>query len=571
MHREMLVFPSRIILRSGRRLANILFGQQQQEEEEEAAQGDEAMQQVDDANTTTDDETMAEMAELEDANSSPPSPLVSVRRSTRSLRRSSRGKQQSVHNGGASTSTSSRNRRGIRVGSWKRTSTRTKKKKISKAKSNSGNAAVLTNVITNQPEAKTSRNSNKRKKRTTQSQAGTTSTSTSRKKTLIVQEALIIDLLPDDLLDGPVLDALGFKDLCRLSLVCRRFEDAVNGGSRRWTTLYRERWGQPGAITTEASKLAGGWKKLYKAKHLAEKESNPWIQPCEHEVQAMLNHLAAFTTNTTTSNTNNSNGTSKSGDKVGTAGGVGSAAAAAAPPSDAKMTVTFLVDGSGSVTEEDFSTMTTFMTKAVQTVNAHTCEKSMFGVLQFSNEVREELTLSHITTREFDKFAKQLSRMNGGTNIALALSRACRMVKSAATAVSNPSSVEEIDLSEESNANATTNAAASITAESDAVVVGAQEVPHLVILLTDGRVDSYQAREAVSRAEMFASEVPGVTFFAFAVGRSVDKQELTKIVKTTCNMLDPKAYETRAEFQIAREEIAETRVMGLRTLDEPPW
>jgi hypothetical protein len=259
-----------------------------------------------------------------------------------------------------------------------------------------------------------------------------------------------------------------------------RFEDAVNGGSRRWTTLYRERWGQPGAITTEASKLAGGWKKLYKAKHLAEKESNPWIQPCEHEVQAMLNHLAAFTTNTTTSNTNNSNGTSKSGDKVGTAGGVGSAAAAAAPPSDAKMTVTFLVDGSGSVTEEDFSTMTTFMTKAVQTVNAHTCEKSMFGVLQFSNEVREELTLSHITTREFDKFAKQLSRMNGGTNIALALSRACRMVKSAATAVSNPSSVEEIDLSEESNANATTNAAASITAESDAVVVGAQEVQYSV-------------------------------------------------------------------------------------------
>ena len=92
-----------------------------------------------------------------------------------------------------------------------------------------------------------------------------------------------------------------------------------------------------------------------------------------------------------------------------------------------------------------------------------------------------------------------------------------------------------------------------------------------MILLTDGRVDSYQAREAVSRAEMFASEVPGVTFFAFAVGRSVDKQELTKIVKTTCNMLDPKAFETRAEFQTAREEIAETRVMGLRTLDEPPW
>merc|ERR1712151_871832 len=122
-------------------------------------------------------------------------------------------------------------------------------------------------------------------------------------------------------------------------------------------------------------------------------------------------------------------------------------------------TVTFLVDGSGSVTEEDFSTMTTFMTRAVETVNAHTCDKSMFGVLQFSNEVKEELSLSRITTKEFGKFAKQLSRMNGGTNIALALSRACRMVKSATATVSSPSGIEEIpvDPSEEANASATTN------------------------------------------------------------------------------------------------------------------
>ncbi len=80
----------------------------------------------------------------------------------------------------------------------------------------------------------------------------------------------------------------------------------------------------------------------------------------------------------------------------------------------------------------------------------------------------------------------------------------------------------------------------------------------------------YQAREAVQRAERFAAEVPGVTFFAFAVGRSVDKQELTKIVRKTCR-LDPKGFETKNEFNAAKDALAETRVMGLRTLDEPPW
>eukprot|EP00205_Picochlorum_sp_RCC944_P000942 CAMPEP_0182606642 /NCGR_PEP_ID=MMETSP1330-20130603/1458_1 /TAXON_ID=464278 /ORGANISM="Picochlorum sp., Strain RCC944" /LENGTH=446 /DNA_ID=CAMNT_0024825041 /DNA_START=347 /DNA_END=1687 /DNA_ORIENTATION=- len=374
----------------------------------------------------------------------------------------------------------------------------------------------------------------------------------------LVKDNLIIDLLPDELLDGPVLEALDFKDLCTLSLVCRRFEIAVSQGSQRWSSLYKERWGEPDQITTDASKLAGGWKKFYKAKHLAEKESAPWIQPCSYEVQAMLNHLARFSgisscpaaaaaaaAKTTTRKAKPSSSSLSQPE---------SAQPAAAEDSDGgiKMMVTFLVDGSGSVTEDDFHTMTSFMSKTVETVNSYTSDRAKFGVIQFSNEVKVELKLGQINSKEFEKFAINMSRMNGGTNIALALSKACSMISSGVSAASP------------------VRAPAADGGGDDDGGQGRGGIPHLVLLLTDGRVDSYQAREAVDRAEQFASEVPGVTFFAFAVGRSVDKQELTRIVRTTCK-LESKGFETREDFNQAKGKLAESRVMGLRTLDEPPW
>ena len=216
------------------------------------------------------------------------------------------------------------------------------------------------------------------------------------------------------------------------------------------------------------------------------------------------------------------------------------------------MMVTFLVDGSGSVTEDDFHTMTSFMSKTVETVNSYTSDRAKFGVIQFSNEVKVELKLGQINSKEFEKFAINMSRMNGGTNIALALSKARSMISSGVSAASS------------------VRAPAADGGGDDDGGQGRGGIPHLVLLLTDGRVDSYQAREAVDRAEQFASEVPGVTFFAFAVGRSVDKQELTRIVRTTCK-LESKGFETREDFNQAKGKLAESRVMGLRTLDEPPW
>lgn len=261
------------------------------------------------------------------------------------------------------------------------------------------------------------------------------------------------------------MDALGFKDLCALSLVCRHFEYSVSRVTQRWSSLYRERWGDPGMLGAAAMELAGGWQGLYKAKHLAEKASAPWVEPCDFEVEAMLAHLASLRCSRTL-----------------------------------EISVTFLVDGSGSVTQDDFAAMTAFMGRCVESVNRETAGVAKFSVLQFSNEVKTELEPQRMETNAFRDFAGRLQRMNGGTNIAMALARA------------------RIDCG------------------------GA---PHVVLMLTDGRVDAYQATAASeAAADLLESEAQ---VFAFGVGRSVDFKQLARIAHDG------------------------SRVMGLRTLDEPLW
>ncbi|QDZ22762.1 VWFA domain-containing protein [Chloropicon primus] len=350
-----------------------------------------------------------------------------------------------------------RSRRGVRVGAWK--------------KANSTAVPPM--------DASGSSSGSSKRSKTRGAPAIAKAAQKKRKRRQRQKEALIIEVLPDELLDGPVLDALGFKDLCTLSLVCRRFDFVVSQRTQRWSSLYIERWGDPGAIGVEASKLAGGWHKFYKAKHLAEKESSPWIQPCDFEVQAMLNHLAGLKC-----------------------------------PATQEIMVTFLVDGSGSVTDDDFTTMTSFMSKAVCSLNRQTRGTAKFAIIQFSNEVKVEMQPQPISSEDFDTFAATMSRMNGGTNIALALSKACVTGQEEDAGPGNGGG-------------------------------GARQsqVPHVVLILTDGRIDSYQAKAATAAAEqLFRLQLQ---LFAFAVGRSVDFDQLTKIVGT------------------------ESQVMGLRTLHEP--
>jgi hypothetical protein len=82
-------------------------------------------------------------------------------------------------------------------------------------------------------------------------------------------------------------------------------------------------------------------------------------------------------------------------------------------------------------------------------------------------------------------------RINGGTNIAAAVQKAGQLLKASA----------------------------------------APDALRRLVLLTDGRIDSYQSREAAAMVSRLADEQSHVELYAFGVGRGVDKGELVKIIQ----------------------------------------
>ena len=230
--------PSRI-LRSGRRLATILFGREQGEES--------SRQELEDvAKAEVELETTSNLV-LEDQ-----AVVSTIAARTRSSRARGSRRGHGVQKAStvalplphvATVSRVRRSRRGVRVGSWK-----------SKSKSSSSSGAAKSTASGSRrqtaapppspasPPAKRSKSAPaappsplpgadpilahethgppKKRKRRQQKLAscGAEDAAAAAKNA----KALIIEVLPDELLDGPVMDALGFKDLCSLSLVCRR-------------------------------------------------------------------------------------------------------------------------------------------------------------------------------------------------------------------------------------------------------------------------------------------------------------------------------------------------------------
>ena len=105
-------------------------------------------------------------------------------------------------------------------------------------------------------------------------------------------------------------------------------------------------------------------------------------------------------------------------------------------------------------------------------------------------------------------------RMNGGTNIAAAVQKAGQLLKKSAA----PDALRQL------------------------------------ILLTDGRIDSHQSREAAAMVSRLADEQSHVGLFAFGVGRGVDKGELVTII----------------EGAVGKGK-GEERYVELCVRDEAPW
>lgn len=84
-------------------------------------------------------------------------------------------------------------------------------------------------------------------------------------------------------------------------------------------------------------------------------------------------------------------------------------------------------------------------------------------------------------------------------------------------------------------------------------------------LLTDGRVDAYQAREAINRAARMADELHNFELFAFSVGQGVDGDTLNRIVCAGAGAGgDVESPQRTLELSADLE-----RYMPLRVMDEP--
>ncbi|KAL6781397.1 hypothetical protein ACKKBG_A10990 [Auxenochlorella protothecoides x Auxenochlorella symbiontica] len=279
--------------------------------------------------------------------------------------------------------------------------------------------------------------------------------------------------LPEELLERALLYSTTPRDLCAIAQCSTRLRTISDNADAYWRGEFAERWGGLTELQGEAAKLAGSWKNLYASRAATDRTHAPWQKPSPFEVQVAVRRLV--------------------------------------PKTEPEACVVFLIDGSGSVTEDDFSCMTSFVTQAIEHLNTQETATQV-AVVQFSNDCRLELAPSPIVLDQITNVLEGMYRMNGGTNISLAVQRAGQLLKPMAP-----------------------------------------QMRRVLVLLTDGRIDSHQAREAHDMAQRLADEQGHVCLYAFGVGRGVDRAELLRIIS-------------------ARDaSSADSRYLGLCTLDESPW
>mmetsp|Transcript_41729 Transcript_41729/g.106789 ORF Transcript_41729/g.106789 Transcript_41729/m.106789 type:complete len:422 (+) Transcript_41729:207-1472(+) len=332
------------------------------------------------------------------------------------------------------------------------------------------------------------------------------------------------DTLPDELLDGTIADALGLQDLCAFAQVCKKFR-TIATRDERWRLFFESRWGKPNGTVVKASKLAGSWRQLFIAKQAVETEAAPWVKPTTYEIAAAVEGIAvqALALPETSAVQDGS-----------------------AQPSNLARSVLFLVDGSGSVTEDDFLNMTGFMQQAWHGIST-VCSNAKVGIVQFSNDVRVELQPVSMSSDHFQAHVTKMTRMNGGTNISAAIRKAGQLlgVRPPPPLGSSLSRMREIPA---------TLYLTRLRAPCCWQGIKGEGGHSAIILLTDGRVDGYQASEAVEMAGRLVDEVSSsVSLYAFGVGRGVDKAELLRIVGAGGPKPDDSHY------------------LGLCTYEDAPW
>mmetsp|Transcript_26838 Transcript_26838/g.42987 ORF Transcript_26838/g.42987 Transcript_26838/m.42987 type:complete len:389 (+) Transcript_26838:105-1271(+) len=253
-----------------------------------------------------------------------------------------------------------------------------------------------------------------------------------------------------------VLRKLEPKELAAVSMTSQRFR-GLGSGAALWLRLFQERWGPPTAVTHQAVVISGGWKALFGAKLSSETSAAPWRAQSVAERDAMVHRMcdAVYRVKATTPEGDVQQAESSASPSLAfpaPSSSIGTPAPVT--PSSPPFTynsgtsvlpvpeVVFLVDGSGSVTTEDFNAMKEFVGCA-GTIFLQRHPSARLGIVQFANDVHveRELTPCQCHSSCFRGDGEQaaaaaaawtdvvtgMSRMNGGTNMAAPMRRAQKM------------------------------------------------------------------------------------------------------------------------------------------------
>jgi hypothetical protein len=306
--------------------------------------------------------------------------------------------------------------------------------------------------------------------------------------------------LPDEIISA-LLGHLDAKDLISLEFVSKRFRDIVRSESGQWRNIVERRWSSSAnaEILETASLLAGGWKRLYMEKHLSEIRRAPWIVPSKSELEAMLeiikNDHSAFPngspvdvcqtsdvhlfTNQASPLTHDNLSSTVYRSETG--------ASTIADSNFAPLSIAILIDGSSSVTEEDFIAMKEFCRALLASLRL-THPSSQACIIQFNQYPRVEVGLSDVSKPSIMDTIEKLEQMMGSTDIAAPIRRAHQ------------------------------------------VLAAAHHNSHkVIILMTDGQTHAEEFELSILEARKAYDEL-NAAFYAFGVGRDVDEQGLQRIV-----------------------------------------
>mmetsp|Transcript_39744 Transcript_39744/g.158130 ORF Transcript_39744/g.158130 Transcript_39744/m.158130 type:complete len:380 (-) Transcript_39744:2413-3552(-) len=270
-------------------------------------------------------------------------------------------------------------------------------------------------------------------------------------------------------------------DVIFCSQINHRLRDLVLQNNNLWKDKVKLRWGMQAnnSLLEASSVLAGGWKNLYAQKHVSEKRNKPWVVPSDPEIEAILELVRG----------------DSSLDRVGSPislSPTSSVMSEMAPARGLKrgLTVLLLLDGSSSVTREDFDAMKSFTRKLIDNLRERRPDSAV-GLIQFNQSPRTIIPICDIS-EDIPERVDKMQQLMGSTDIAAPIKTAHEL------------------LTEDGNFGG------------DAVV----------LLLSDGQTSTSEL-EASQREARSAAELMGVRLFAFGVGRDVDEMGLNRIAAST--------------------------------------